>query len=94
VRNTHTFALNTVIIRDEMPTQGFYNERTIIRRPAVLLEVDDEKDIETEAVEGGKCVVRWTKENDEDEVDGFGKQHGLYEWVCTVGAGERIVLEA
>ncbi|KAI0037214.1 hypothetical protein K488DRAFT_39409 [Vararia minispora EC-137] len=90
LRNTHQYALDAVIVRDNIPVSDDNTKvRVVLNKPQVLADAEDNEDREVTCEEGGNCIVRWTKVDDASK---GGKKDGMYEWMCKVGPGEKVVL--
>ncbi|KAI0320019.1 hypothetical protein OF83DRAFT_1162652 [Amylostereum chailletii] len=90
IHNGHGFALDTLLVRDSVPLSDDEKRvRVILRRPEVLAEAKDGEEKNVPDGEGGHQTIRWYKSEDGKG----GEKEGLYEWVCAMPAGKKIVLE-
>ena len=64
--------------------------RVILRQPSALVNSNSEEGVSVEGENGSVQKVRWYGDG-ERKVEG--QKQGLYEWVCSVGAGRKIALQ-
>ncbi|KAI0372457.1 hypothetical protein BV20DRAFT_1050781 [Pilatotrama ljubarskyi] len=91
IRNQHTFDIGELIVRDAIPLGNDDSQVAVsLRKPEGLAKSRDGEEISISLGDERTAKVRWTK-----VVDGKGgEKDGLYEWVCSIPAGQSIVLEA
>ena len=89
IANSHPFDIADLLVRDTIPLgDDDAGIRVTLRKPEGLARATDGEEIIVGA-EGEAVRVRWgAVEN------GFGgEKDGMYEWVCGVPAGKKVVLE-
>ena len=99
ITNRHPFDILKLAVRDAMPLGNFEDSKltVVLRNLSVgLAETKEGQDVVVKLDMKGEgdakttAKVRW-----QDMVDGKGgEKDGLYEWVCTIPAGRKVVLEA
>ena len=92
ILNGHTFDVQGLIVRDLVPHGNADAKISVtLRKPEGLALAKDEEEIAIQSTSDGVDVkVRWTKVEDGKG----GEKDGMFEWVCGVGAGEKVELEA
>ncbi|KAI0065022.1 hypothetical protein BV25DRAFT_1799628 [Artomyces pyxidatus] len=91
VQNKHTFALDTLIVRDALPVSDDDKRVSVVlRSPAGLAEAARGEEKEWKDAKGHAHKVRW---GDVLGSEG-GKKGGLFEWVCKIEPGKEATLEA
>lgn len=95
VHNTHSFAINNLLVRDAAPIKIQSSENrsvpginVVLKRPEGLGEAAVDTLVNVSTSKSGKSVVkvRWAH--------GAHDKDGKYVWVVDVGAGEEVKLEA
>ncbi|KAJ8482397.1 hypothetical protein ONZ51_g5383 [Trametes cubensis] len=97
ITNRHPFDIPKLVVRDAIPLGNEESKLTVVlRKPVGLAETKEGQDVVVKLDMKGEgdakttAKVRW-----QDMVDGKGgEKDGLYEWVCTIPAGRKVVLEA
>ena len=92
VTNGHDFDIAGLVVRDAIPLGDHgSNIKVMLRKPDGLARAKEGEEVTVALagdVKGGK--VYWTKV----EKGRGGEKDGMYEWVCGIGAGKKVQLEA
>ena len=92
ILNGHTFDVQNLIVRDLVP-HGDADAKisVMLRKPEGLALAKDGDEVVLEmAGHGIEVKARWAKVEDGKG----GEKDGMFEWVCGVGAGKKLELEA
>ncbi|KAH9902416.1 hypothetical protein C8Q73DRAFT_670138 [Cubamyces lactineus] len=97
ITNRHPFDIPKLIVRDAIPLGNEDSKLTVVlRKPVGLAETKEGQEVVVKLDTTGEgdakltAKVRW-----QDMVDGKGgEKDGLYEWVCAIPAGKKVILEA
>ncbi|RDX46294.1 hypothetical protein OH76DRAFT_1386908 [Lentinus brumalis] len=91
VMNGHVFEIAGVIVRDAIPLgDADAKVKVTLQKPEGLAAAKDGEDVSVDSGSHLKDVkVRWTSIKDGEG----GEKDGLYEWVCSIPAGEEVVLQ-
>ncbi len=91
VMNGHVFEIAGVIVRDAIPLgDADAKVKVTLQKPEGLSAAKDGEDVSVDSGSHLKDVkVRWTSIKDGEG----GEKDGLYEWVCSIPAGEEVVLQ-
>ena len=93
VTNGHAFDIANLVVRDALPLgDSDANIKVVLRAPGGLAhaQADDAVPVDVEEGDVQDVKVRWTK-----VVDGRGgEKDGMYEWLCGIPAGKKVVLKA
>ena len=92
ILNGHTFDVDGIVVRDVLPHgDGDAKILVTLRKPEGLALAKDGEEVALQMMDESPNVkARWTKV---EEGKG-GEKDGMFEWVCGVGAGKKVVLEA
>ena len=95
LRNKHDFAVEGVVVREQLPIYaGEGGIAGVIRKPAALVDADETPTVsegsEQFSPAAPNCKARWSEVNEHGL---GGKKQGMYEWICNVPAGGSILLE-
>ena len=92
VLNGHTFDVDGIIVRDVLP-HGDADAKILVtlRKPEGLALAKDGEEVALQMMDESLNVnARWTKVEDGKG----GEKDGMFEWVCRVGSGKKLELEA
>ncbi|RDX54090.1 hypothetical protein OH76DRAFT_1415579 [Lentinus brumalis] len=90
--NGHTFDIPKLLIPDVIPLgDEDANIKVMLRKPDGLAQIKDSEEVTVGSMGDVKEVkARWSKVNNGKG----GEQDGMYEWVCAVPAGKKVIVEA
>lgn len=90
IHNKHQFLLDNISVRDVIPTSGDDRIKVILRKPEGLAHLKDGDVLDLKSI-GEGLKVKWSKL---DQDGNGGEKEGKFDWLWSVGAGERIVLRS